>query len=206
MKLLNLLVSVSFVFLIASSSVLASSLTEAQKSYIDRVLVERGLNIYGDPKDTVYAGGNPLFDEVSGVMLDRHEYVVRKLPDILNGFVGILPVDAVDRVVKTSRQLASDLDARRPTDRTLAAFAANAAAVDQLVESIRAAVEKHDLVAIRDLLIKVSLLPSEQLPAFSSVLVETRRMLQMPTIQPIEVTSQVAELLGLLDAIQARIR
>lgn len=48
---------------------------------IDRWIAELGLNEYGDPKDTMYAGGNPLFDESTGETADRVEYITRAHPD-----------------------------------------------------------------------------------------------------------------------------
>ncbi len=60
------------------------SLTEKQKHEIDSRIKQDRLNQYGDPPDTVYAGGNPLFDMVSGRILDRYEYILRRHPDWLS--------------------------------------------------------------------------------------------------------------------------
>lgn len=60
------------------------SLTEEQKRKIDARIKKDRLNQYGDPADTVYAGGNPLFDMNSGKMLDRFEYILRRHPDWLS--------------------------------------------------------------------------------------------------------------------------
>jgi len=49
---------------------------------LDRVLREAGLNRFGDPPDTVYAGGNPLFDEATGRAVPRREYVARRAPEL----------------------------------------------------------------------------------------------------------------------------
>ena len=56
----------------------------AQKplSCLDAQLAKKGLNPYGDPPDTVYAGGTPLFDEKTGRQTSREAYVARKLPEI----------------------------------------------------------------------------------------------------------------------------
>ncbi len=54
----------------------------AGKSCIDRELEKRGLNQFGDPPDTMYAGGTPLFDEATGKRTDRDEYVRAHHPDI----------------------------------------------------------------------------------------------------------------------------
>lgn len=37
-----------------------------------------GLNIYCDPLDTAYAGGNPLFDPASGELTAREDYLAAK--------------------------------------------------------------------------------------------------------------------------------
>lgn len=53
-----------------------------QISCIDRQLAAKGLNQFGDPPDTLYAGGSPLFDEKSGRTMPRDQYVVQKHPEI----------------------------------------------------------------------------------------------------------------------------
>jgi hypothetical protein len=54
----------------------------ARASCVDRELAARGLNPYGDPADTMYAGGTPLFDEKTGVTVDRVQYVLAHRPEI----------------------------------------------------------------------------------------------------------------------------
>ena len=49
---------------------------------LDRELARRGLNPFGDPPDTMYAGGTPLFDEKTGRALDRTAYVYTRHPEI----------------------------------------------------------------------------------------------------------------------------
>jgi hypothetical protein len=39
------------------------------------------LNQYGDPEETMYAGGTPLFDERTGQPVSKYEYIVRQHPD-----------------------------------------------------------------------------------------------------------------------------
>ena len=46
----------------------------------DAWLQARGLNAYGDPPDTAYAGGTPLFDERTGARKDRLQHLLGKLP------------------------------------------------------------------------------------------------------------------------------
>jgi hypothetical protein len=52
------------------------------QSCLDAQLSQRGLNQFGDPPDTVYAGGTPLFDEATGKRTDREVYVFARHPDI----------------------------------------------------------------------------------------------------------------------------
>jgi hypothetical protein len=52
------------------------------ESCLDGELSRRGLNPFGDPPDTVYAGGTPLFDERSGKTADRTAYVLSRHPEI----------------------------------------------------------------------------------------------------------------------------
>ena len=53
----------------------------AEKQQIEAWIKENNLNQYGDPQDTVYMGGTPLFNEKTGESLDRYEYILRKHPD-----------------------------------------------------------------------------------------------------------------------------
>lgn len=55
-------------------------LTEEQKKMIDERLRKEGLNDFGDKKGTVYAGGTPLFDMLSGKVIDRYEHILRRHP------------------------------------------------------------------------------------------------------------------------------
>jgi len=49
--------------------------TTREKRLIDKWLDYRGLNRYGDPPDTVYPGGSPLFNESTGTRKDRYAYI-----------------------------------------------------------------------------------------------------------------------------------
>jgi multiple sugar transport system substrate-binding protein len=49
---------------------------------IDEWIEAEGRNAYGDPADTVYAGGNPLFDEATGKTMQRDEYVLGRHPEL----------------------------------------------------------------------------------------------------------------------------
>jgi len=48
---------------------------EEEKPKIEAWIAFKDLNQYGDPKDKVYAGGSPLFDESTGETYDRYEYI-----------------------------------------------------------------------------------------------------------------------------------
>lgn len=183
----------------------AADLTDAQKHTIDRFLVEKGLNSYGDPMGTMYAGGTPLFDERTGRTADRFEYLIAKFPGILDGTVGIQPVDGVARVESAAR-LVNEIDAKRLTDRYLNALVDLEAENARLIESIRAAVDAHDYRAIRELLSVIGRMDSERVRVFVPALRDTRRMLQAPTIQPVDLTSQVAEILRTTETLIRRAR
>ena len=55
---------------------------DATKRKIDDWIRREGRNEYGDPRGTVYAGGNPLFDERSAKRKDRYEYILSKHPQL----------------------------------------------------------------------------------------------------------------------------
>jgi len=61
----------------------AEDLSTEQKDKIDNWLKENSFNRYGDPIETMYTGGTPLFNEATGESIERFEYVLKKLPDIL---------------------------------------------------------------------------------------------------------------------------
>ena len=51
-------------------------------SCLDRELAARGLNSFGDPQGTMYAGGTPLFDERTGASTSREQYVFSHHPEL----------------------------------------------------------------------------------------------------------------------------
>ena len=63
---------------------IAGELTLGLKEKIDVWLEENGLNRYGDPENTMYTGGTPLFNEATGESIDRFEYILKKHPEIIN--------------------------------------------------------------------------------------------------------------------------
>lgn len=54
---------------------------QAQEACVDRWLKSQGLDQYGHPEGTMYAGGTPLFDERTGEQTDRLEYVFQRKPE-----------------------------------------------------------------------------------------------------------------------------
>lgn len=61
-----------------------ADVTPEQKKLIDAKIAQLGLNEYGDPMGTVYMGGTPLFNEMSGETIDRYAYIISKHPDWLS--------------------------------------------------------------------------------------------------------------------------
>ena len=60
----------------------SSQVSETVRNRIDQVIKANELNQFGDPIDSVYLGGNPLFDETTGIMMDRYEYILSKNPEL----------------------------------------------------------------------------------------------------------------------------
>jgi hypothetical protein len=52
----------------------------AEEECVDKWLAGRGLDRYGNPRGTMYAGGTPLFDERTGEHVDRLAYVYKRQP------------------------------------------------------------------------------------------------------------------------------
>jgi hypothetical protein len=48
---------------------------------VDKWLAAHGLDTYGHPEGTMYAGGTPLFDERTGETRDRLDYVYARQPE-----------------------------------------------------------------------------------------------------------------------------
>jgi hypothetical protein len=58
------------------------AIDDETKQRIDRWIKDNNRNQYGDPKDTMYAGGTPLFSEMTGASKDRYEYILEKHPEL----------------------------------------------------------------------------------------------------------------------------
>lgn len=57
------------------------TISAEEKRKIEKWIAEENLNEYGDPKNTVYSGGTPLFNEETGERIDKFQYIVAKHPD-----------------------------------------------------------------------------------------------------------------------------
>ena len=62
----------------------AKDLTSDQIKKIEDWIGENNLNRYGDPGDTMYTGGTPLFNEATGKSLDRYDYILKNHPNLLD--------------------------------------------------------------------------------------------------------------------------
>jgi hypothetical protein len=49
---------------------------------IDAWIARNRLNPYGDPADTMYTGGTPLFNERTGATQDRYAYILERHPEL----------------------------------------------------------------------------------------------------------------------------
>jgi hypothetical protein len=72
--------------LLASSAAQVMSMdkpcaTPHEKQLINQWIETNHLNDYGDPKDTVYPGGDPLFNEQTGELTDRYCYIIKNHPN-----------------------------------------------------------------------------------------------------------------------------
>lgn len=56
-------------------------MTASEKQKIDNWIYKNKLNPFGDSYDTVYTGGTPLFDEVTGAKKDKYQYILEQHPD-----------------------------------------------------------------------------------------------------------------------------
>ncbi|MEW6610440.1 MAG: hypothetical protein AB1352_02320 [Patescibacteria group bacterium] len=52
-----------------------------ERLQIEDWITKNKLNQYGDPADTIYAGGSPLMDEATGKTMTRYEYLLKMHPN-----------------------------------------------------------------------------------------------------------------------------
>jgi hypothetical protein len=55
------------------------------KQRIDKWIKDSKRNPYGDDRNTMYAGGTPLFDEKTGRTRDKYDYILEKHPELRRG-------------------------------------------------------------------------------------------------------------------------
>ncbi len=66
----------------AAPATATASADAGNVSCVDAALKAAHRNRFGDPEDTVYAGGSPLMDERTGKTLTRDEYLKAKHPEL----------------------------------------------------------------------------------------------------------------------------
>jgi hypothetical protein len=64
---------------------------QTQEACVDRWLKSNGLDKFGHPEGTMYAGGTPLFDERTGEQRDRLEYIFQRKPEARKACAGDAP-------------------------------------------------------------------------------------------------------------------
>ncbi|HTE18233.1 MAG TPA: hypothetical protein VK689_07610 [Armatimonadota bacterium] len=62
-----------------------AAIDDQTRRRIDQWIREQGRNEYGDDKGTVYTGGTPLFNEMTGRTLDKYEYILKRHPELRSG-------------------------------------------------------------------------------------------------------------------------
>jgi len=62
-----------------------------QTECVEKWLQGHGLDDYGNPKGTLYAGGTPTFDEATGRSVDRWTLVAKNRPEALQSCAVPLP-------------------------------------------------------------------------------------------------------------------
>ncbi|MFH0856487.1 MAG: hypothetical protein V1860_01150 [bacterium] len=69
---------------LTAEEVITSGITDEMKNKIDKWIEKNNLNKYGDQKSLMYAGGTPLFNETTGEVMDRYEYILRNHPELVS--------------------------------------------------------------------------------------------------------------------------
>lgn len=71
-----LIVIIGFVILQKEKKQEEGEISLKEKQQIEVWIIENNLNPYGDPKDTFYIGGTPLFNERTGQSIDKYQYIL----------------------------------------------------------------------------------------------------------------------------------
>ena len=69
-----------YLIVLEAQAPMVRTVKRVEREQINRWLEANGFNAYGDSTDMVYAGGTPLFDEVTGERIDQYQHLVRKFP------------------------------------------------------------------------------------------------------------------------------
>ena len=75
----------------APASSAAPGLDAKQTECVENWLKGHGLDDFGNPQGTMYAGGTPTFDEATGRTLDRWSLVVKNRPEALQSCAVAVP-------------------------------------------------------------------------------------------------------------------
>lgn len=77
----NLELEKTFMQILSTFTFSDNQLSSQEKQQIDAWIKANNLNVYGDPIGTIYTGGTPLFNEMTGKSIDKYEYILEKHPD-----------------------------------------------------------------------------------------------------------------------------
>jgi len=73
------------------AATLSPSEKQAQETCMDKWLKGKKLDRYGHPEGTMYAGGSPIFNEMTGESRERLDYVYERQPDAKKACVNAAP-------------------------------------------------------------------------------------------------------------------
>jgi hypothetical protein len=72
------------------------NLTDDQKIIIAEWLARNNLNEFGDSIGTLYTGGTPLFNEITGESKDRFTHLFEKFPELKDVIKGEMELQAAE--------------------------------------------------------------------------------------------------------------
>lgn len=78
LSLAALIVIIGFVILQKGKKQEEGEISLKEEQQIEVWITENNLNPYGDPKDTFYIGGTPLFNERTGQSIDKYQYILER--------------------------------------------------------------------------------------------------------------------------------
>jgi hypothetical protein len=65
----------------STAAALSTAERKAQETCLDKWLKDKKMDPYGHPEGTMYAGGSPLFNEMTGESRDRLDYIYQRQPE-----------------------------------------------------------------------------------------------------------------------------